>query len=141
MAERTVDRPTTGNQTQPAVGERFAKAVAAKDAAALRSLLHPDVDVRAMTPGRFWEATSAAEFIDEILLGMWFKPEHRIVDVVDITAGGVGTRPSVAYQFRMENPDGECLVEQRAYYECDGNQISWLRIICSGFVPAAPTPS
>jgi hypothetical protein len=39
------------------LGERFARALAAKDFAQVTDLLHPEVDFRGMTPGRFWEAT------------------------------------------------------------------------------------
>ena len=39
------------------LGERFARTLAAQDADALKELLAPDVSFRALTPGRFWEAT------------------------------------------------------------------------------------
>ena len=40
------------------LGPRFVAALAAKDHAELASLLHPGVDFRGMTPGRFWEAST-----------------------------------------------------------------------------------
>jgi hypothetical protein len=47
------------------VGERFARAVAAKDAPALLGLLAPQIDFRAMTPGRFRVTNEDGAFIVE----------------------------------------------------------------------------
>jgi hypothetical protein len=27
------------------------------------------------------------------------------------------------------------MVEQQAYYETDGDRITWIRIVCAGFLP------
>lgn len=120
---------------QERVGERFAHAIASKDAAGLKDLMQPDIDFRAMTPAKFWEATSPAEIVDETMLGTWFSPERRIVEVLAVDTDTVGSRVRVGYRFRVERPDGEFVIEQQAYLETDGNTISWLRILCSGFVP------
>lgn len=42
-------------------GADYAQALAAKDAGALRALLHPEIDFRGITPARFWEATGPGE--------------------------------------------------------------------------------
>jgi hypothetical protein len=63
------------------LGERFARALAAKDFAQVTDLLHPEVDFRGMTPGRFWEATGPAQVIDEVLTS-WFEDQDRIDAVV-----------------------------------------------------------
>ena len=115
------------------LGERFAHALAAKDADALRGLLHAALDFRAMTPGRFWEASDSGTVIDDILLGQWFEPSDDIKDLVAMETGTVGRRHRVGYRFRVENPDGTHLVEQQAYYEDEGGRITWLRVICAGF--------
>jgi hypothetical protein len=73
------------------LGERFVRALAIKDFGQVAELLHPEVDFRGMTPGRFWEATG---------------------------------------------PDQ--VVEQQAFYSASGDQISWMRVLCSGFRPAPP---
>ena len=49
------------------IGERFAQAIVDKDAHALEALLTPDIDFWAMTPQRFWEATSAAAVVHDII--------------------------------------------------------------------------
>ena len=50
-------------------GEEFVRALVAKDAHGLKELLSPGVDLKALTPGRFWESDSVDEIVDETLLG------------------------------------------------------------------------
>jgi len=122
--------------TEPNVGERFVTALAAKDRDALTELLRPDVDFRAMTPSRFWEADDAATVVDDTMLGHWFEPQDVITDVIETESGRVGPRASLRYRFAVTSPDGPHVVEQQAYYETDGERISWLRIMCAGYLPA-----
>jgi hypothetical protein len=117
------------------IGERFARAIAAKDAPALRRLLAPQVDFRALTPGRFWEADSAAEVVDEVILGHWFESTDRIEAVEAIENDRVVDRERVGYRFRVRNADGPFLVEQQAYLGVEDDAITWLRIVCSGYRP------
>ena len=86
------------------MGERFARSLAAKDAGALKAVLRPDVDFRAMTPGKFWEATDVDAIVDETMLGTWFAPERRITEVLAVeidtsrrrsTGSGTGSRCNV----------------------------------------------
>jgi hypothetical protein len=119
------------------VGARFARAVAAKDAATLLDVLSPNVDFRAMTPGRFWEASTSTEVVDDIVLGLWFEPTDHIDALEWVEPGeSVGPRHRVGYRVRVTNPDGAFVVEQQAYFELDNERISWLRVMCAGFVPA-----
>ena len=129
---------TVGFMTPTAtqVGERFAQALAAKDATALKALLAPGVDFRAMTPTRFWEATDPDEIVDEDLLGMWFSPEREIVSLLAVDHDASGPVERVGYRLHVRRPDGDFVVEQQAYYQSEGERISWLRIMCSGFAPA-----
>jgi hypothetical protein len=117
------------------VGERFVTALAAKDRVALTSLLRPDVDFRAMTPSRFWEASDAASVVDDTVLGHWFEPQDVITGVIQMESGRVGPRSRVRYQLAVTSPDGPHVVEQQVYYETDDGRISWLRIMCAGYLP------
>jgi hypothetical protein len=119
-----------------AVGERFARALAAKDADGLKALLMPQVDFRAMTPGTFWEGSTPGVIVDETILGTWFDRQDDIVGVLAIDCDTVGPLDRVGYRFKVERPDGEFVVEQQAYFRTEGDRISWLRIMCSGFVSA-----
>ena len=122
--------------TKTDVGERFARALAAKDEAQLKALLRPGLDFRAMTPTRFWESTDPEEIVDATLLGMWFTPEREIVSLLAVDQDASGPVDRVGYRLLVRRPDGDFVVEQQAYYQSEGDSITWLRIMCSGFVPA-----
>lgn len=119
------------------IGERFARALADKDAPALKALFRRDVDFRAMTPGRFWEASDPDAIVDQTMLGTWFDPDRRITETLSVDTDSLGPISRVGYRFLVDRPDGQFTVEQQAYYETAGDQISWLRIMCTGFLPVA----
>lgn len=125
-----MDEATHGDE---AIGTRFARAVADKDAVALLEVLDPDVDFRGMTPGRFWETTSSQELVDDIILGAWFEAEDRIEALEEVETGAVADRARVSYLLRIATPDGAFLAEQQAYFGVEDHRITWLRIMCSGF--------
>jgi hypothetical protein len=102
------------------LGHRFVAALAVKDTDCLVALFAPDVDFRAMTPGRFWEADSPQRVVHEVLYE-WFEPDDVIVRVDHVEAGRVADRERVAYRFLVRNPDGPFLVEQRAYFDIDND--------------------
>ena len=114
------------------LGERFVAALAAKDTDALVDVLSPQVDFRGMTPGRFWEASSPRAVVD--ILYQWFEPSDVIEEVVAVGTSSVIDRRCVDYRFRVRNADGLYAVEQRAYYDPDGEgRIGLMRVMCSGF--------
>jgi hypothetical protein len=116
------------------LGERFAKAFAAKDADALLDVLTPAVDVKAMTPGRIWEPITARELVHDVILGVWFEPDDRIDALERVEHGDpVVDTQRVGYRLRVTNPHGEWLVEQQVYYRTRDDRIEWLRIMCSGY--------
>ena len=65
-------------KTPNGIGERFAQAVRGKDACALEALLAPDIDFQVMSQRRFWEATSAAAVVHDIIFGNWFAATDHI---------------------------------------------------------------
>lgn len=115
------------------LGEQLAKAMVAKDRDALLALLVDDLDFKALTPGRFWEASSAAQLVDEIVLGTWFDTSDHLEAVEHAEPGEVEGRHKVTYLLRGTNDDGPFVVEQQAYYDVEGDRIAWLRVLCSGF--------
>lgn len=120
-----------------AIGERFAQALARKDAPGLLDLLDTEIDFRGLTPGRFWEASSAGALVDDIILGAWFEVDDHIDALEDVQLGSVVDRDRVSYRLRVTNPDGAFVVEQQAYFGVENDRITWLRIMCSGFRPLA----
>jgi hypothetical protein len=116
-------------------GERFARALAVKDADALRAVLADQVDFQALTPGRHWQAESAGQAVQEIILAFWFGEGDDITELCSVAAGRVLDREHVAYRVRVRRSGHDYLVEQQAYYLTDGPRITWMRVLCSGYQP------
>jgi len=118
----------------------LARAMAGKDRPGLLELLADDVDFRALTPGRAWEAGTAHEVAD-ILVGTWFEPQDDIVGLVGVEDGEpVEDTRRVGYRFAVRTPDGDFTVEQQAYYRTEQGRIVHLRLLCSGFREAGGIP-
>lgn len=119
------------------LGEDFARALAAKDHDRVRQLLHPELDFRAMTPKRIWDAQSPDDVIDA--LNTWFGDGDDIESLAALETDAFADRERVGYRLRVRNADGAHLVEQQAYLSEREGQIGWLRIMCSGYRPADGT--
>jgi hypothetical protein len=116
------------------LGADFARALAAKDSAAIRELIHPEIDFRGLTPSRSWEASNRDELIS-ILFEDWFEDKDEIEALESVESDSVADRDRVGYRFSVNNPDGRHVVEQQAYLAERDGQICWMRVVCSGFRP------
>jgi hypothetical protein len=116
------------------LGAHFARALAAKDAAAIRELIHAEIDFQALTPSRAWQA-SDREALISILLESWFEPNDEIDALESVESDAVADRERVGYRFSVTNPDGRHVVEQQAYLSERDGKIGWMRVVCSGFRP------
>jgi hypothetical protein len=114
-------------------GERFARALAAKDSTALRSLLANPIDFQALTPRRHWQASAPDEVIDDVILGMWFGSGADIEALESFTISQLPDRTRVSYLLRVRKADGEYLVEQQVYFSTSDGRINWMRALCSGY--------
>lgn len=114
-----------------ALGRRFVEALAVKDPEALGAVLHPEVDFRALTPNRFWEAHDR-DAVLEILLGVWFPADAALDELLLLTTDTVADREQVRFRFRGHNPNGPMIVEEQAYLAGRDGLIGWMRIVCSG---------
>lgn len=118
-------------------GLRFARALAAKDQDVLRLCLAEEIDFQALTPGRHWQATSAGEVVEEIVLGSWFEDGNHIRALRSASDEPVVRRRRLVYELTVANADGEYLVEQQAYYQCgEDGRITWMRMLCAGYQAA-----
>ena len=115
------------------VGERFARALAAKDAGALCALLADPLDFQALTPGRHWQAGTGRQAVEEIILARWFGTGDDITELCSVMSGRVLDREHVAYRVRVRREGRDYLVEQQAYYNAEGPRITWMRVLCSGY--------
>jgi len=94
------------------------------------------VTFRAITPKRFWDAETAVEVVDEIMLGRWFDPSTSVTAVTALDAGTVGDVSKVSFKMLLQLASGRpAVVEQSAYYSIAGGQITDMRLVCSGFRP------
>jgi hypothetical protein len=120
--------------TTTTVGQDFAEALARKDFDQIRSLLHAEIDFRALTPSRPWEASGPQAVVDDVLR-RWFEDSDEIERLVSAESDSVADRERVSYRLEGQNPDGPFVVEQQAYYTQREGRIDWLRVLCSGFRP------
>ena len=115
------------------VGTLFVQALTAKDRAALVGMFASSVDFRGMTPGSFWEASTPAGVVDDVLLGEWFEDHDRIENLVELDSGRHVDRYRVDYCLRVRSREDLCLVEQRAYFDLDDDRrIVKMNVVCSG---------
>lgn len=123
---------TTRSAGDDTVGAVFARAITRRDFTELGDLLHADVELRALTPGRTWEPVGHDAALG--VLRTWFG-DCRVDAVERVETGAVGDRGAIAYRFAGRRPDGPFVIEQQAYYTEREGQIDWIRILCSGFRP------
>jgi hypothetical protein len=116
------------------LGKAFAEALARKDVAGVAAVLDPEIDFRGLTPSRSWEA-SGADAVLELVLSQWFEYSDEIEEVASLDTDAFADRQRVAYRFHVRNPDGSFVVEQQVYYTERDGQITWMRVLCSGFRP------
>jgi hypothetical protein len=110
----------------------FAEALSRKDFEQVVGLLDPEIDFRALTPRRTWEASSSRAVVDDVLT-QWFEPSDELERLVSTDEDAFADRLRVAYRIEGHNPDGPFVVEQQAYYAERDGRISWMRVLCSGF--------
>jgi hypothetical protein len=120
------------------LGADFARAMAERDAPRLSEMFAPELDFRALTPNRTWQAQDA-DGVLEIVFGHWFEDSDRIDSLERLETDSFADRERVGYRLAVSNPEGRFLVEQQAYLsEGDGEgkgKIAWMRVLCSGYRP------
>ena len=133
---RTEDHPViSADAPATHLASRLATALATRDADTLLALFGSEVDFRALTPGRVWEASTPAAIVHDVILGAWFEPTDVIERVEWAETVPVASRTRLGYRLRVTSPGGSCTVEQQAYLQLTGGRITWLRLVCSGFIP------
>ena len=109
----------------------FVHAILAREFSRARDLLHPDIDFRAMTPTRVWEAGDPAG-VEEVLRA-WFEHPERNVERVDATEpASLADTLRVGWRVYGSDASGPFVYEQQAYLREDGERVVWLRVMCSG---------
>ena len=113
----------------------FVDAILARDFSRARGFLHPDIDFRAMTPKRVWEADGPAD-VEETLRAWFEHPERKVERVAPTAPVTVGDTLRVGWRVHGSDANGPLIYEQQAYVREDDGQVVWLRVMCSGPRPA-----
>ena len=71
------------------------------------------------------------------ILRQWFEDSDEIEALERVESDGFADRERIGYRFSVCKPDGRFLVEQQAYLSARDGRIGWMRVVCSGFRPAA----
>jgi TusA-related sulfurtransferase len=109
-------------------------ALAGKDRPALEGVFGENATLRALLPRRVAEATGPGAIADVML--DWFDDAPEIV-TVHTGVEAVGDVLHGWFRFDLGGMDVPRVVEQHAYCTVSGGRIEALRLICSGFRPAA----
>lgn len=151
-------RGVTGVETavEERLGHDLVAALARADFDAVRAILHPELHLRGLTPGKFNVAKGdgAVDQAIEIFKLWFFEEEDRLesVEWCEVRPVGRGARHKLSFGLRGKSPamadwyaargmreipdDADWIVEQEAYYETRDGKISWLIMLCGGYHPA-----
>ena len=114
------------------VATDFVAALVARDLARARELLHGELDFRAMTPNKIWEAAGPDDVA--VILREWFAdPDEEIHAIEPTEAVEVVDTPRVGWRVRGTDEDGAFVYEQQAYVREQDGRIAWMRLFCSGY--------
>ena len=113
---------------------QLAHALASRDEERLHSLFATPVTFRAVTPRRFFDAETPVDVVD-IVLGTWFDPSKTVTGLTLLESDTLGDVEKVSYRMNVLLDAGPAVIEQVAYYSSQGDRITHLRLVCSGFRP------
>jgi hypothetical protein len=129
-------RQTRAHMTaaEASVAGAWVDAIVARDFTRAVALLHPEIDFRAMTPNRVWDAEGPAGV--EAVLRKWLDDPDEDVDGIEATAPvSIQDTVRVGWLVRIRDADGPHVFEQQAYVRQRDAQIGWMRVMCSGWIP------
>ncbi len=116
-------------------GREFAEALAEKDFSRAAGVLDPEIDFRALTPNRTWQASGPDDVVRSVL-SEWFEDSDEMEELISYETDHFADRERVAWSLRGRNEDGPYVVEQQAYLTAKEGRIVWMRVLCSGKRPA-----
>ncbi len=120
------------------VAGAWVDAIVALDVDKAAALLHPEIDFRAMTPNRVWEAEGATGV--EAILREWFEDPDEDVHRIETTeAVAIEDTLRVGWLVHISDADGPHVFEQQAYLREREGRIVWMRVMCSGWIPLRPS--
>jgi hypothetical protein len=125
--------------SESGVATAFVDAIVERDLARAVALLHPEIDFRAMTPNRVWEAGDPSG-VETILRAWLADPDEEVHAIEPTEPSSIEDRMRVGWLVRISDADGPHVFEQQAYVRERDARIDWMRVICSGWVPVGGSP-
>ena len=120
--------------TESSIATTLVDAIVARDVARAAALFHPEIDFRAMTPNRVWEAEGSSGV--EAVLREWFEnPEEDVQGIEATQPTAIRGTLRVGWLVHISDVDGPHVFEQQAYVRESGGLIDWMRVMCSGWIP------
>jgi ketosteroid isomerase-like protein len=121
----------------PGVAGALVDAIVARDLPRAAALLHPDVDFRAMTPNRIWEAEDRDGV--QAILRQWLEdPDEEVHGAEATDPVPIRDTLRVGWLVRVSDATGPHVFEQQAYVRERDGQIVWMRVMCTGWIPDSP---
>jgi hypothetical protein len=115
-------------------GDAWVDAIVARDVTRALALLHPEIDFRAMTPNRVWEADGPGDV--EAIMREWFENPEEDIHAIEATEPvPIEGTIRVGWRVTISDADGPHVFEQQAYVRERDARIDWMRVICSGWIP------
>jgi ketosteroid isomerase-like protein len=112
------------------------EAIVARDFSRAQTLMHPEVEFRAMTPKRTWEADDP-EAVEKVLRAWFEHPEREVERVEPTEPGAVEDTERVGWRVYGCDASGGFVFEQQAFLRENGGRVVWMRVMCSGPRPVA----
>ncbi|MCU1646146.1 MAG: hypothetical protein JWN03_6421 [Nocardia sp.] len=126
----TTTHPTT--ETGWPVSGLFLEALANRDFSALSACLAPDVRFRGLIPPGPFDAEGAEA--TEARFRQWFGGGDTF-EVLDATAGRLGSKLYLRWRIRMCDADGAARVAEQHVFATATDRIKSLDLLCSGWNP------
>ena len=132
-----VPPPTAVDAVATALGRAFVDAIVVGDFDRLEALLASDARFRAIVPGGYQEASTAAGA--RALIEDWFSGTNRRV-LLGSRVDVVGDRLALGYRLELTENGRQRIVEQHIAAAVDSASFRDLALVCSGFRPLAAAP-
>jgi hypothetical protein len=115
------------------VASALVDAIVVRDFERAVALLHPDIDFRAMTPSRVWEADGPGGV--EAVLREWLDDPDEDVAAIEATEPvAIEGTVRVGWVVHISDGGGPHVFEQQAYVRERDGRIAWMRVMCSGWI-------
>lgn len=119
------------SQIPASVTDDLLEAIVARDFGRAQALMHPEVEFRAMTPKRTWEADDP-EGVEKVLRAWFEHPEREVERVEPTEPGTVEDTVRVGWRVYGADASGAFVFEQQAFLREDAGRVVWMRVMCSG---------